>query len=89
MTYVSTSMTPGVAFPPMNSLIDLEIAEHEINMGQLTTDTPIFVVSPDRIILPIIRRVMPTVIANDIVGVQPMTGPIGQIYSMRSRYADV
>jgi hypothetical protein len=31
---------------------------------------------------------MPTVIANDIVGVQPMTGPVGQIHTLRVRYAD-
>ena len=31
----------------------------------------------NRVILPVIRRVMPTVIANEIVGVQPMTGPVG------------
>ncbi len=42
----------------------------------------------NKVILPIIRRVMPTVIANEIVGVQPMTGPVGQIHTMRVRYAD-
>ena len=42
----------------------------------------------NRVILPVIRRVMPTVIANDIVGVQPMTGPVGQIHTLRVRYAD-
>jgi hypothetical protein len=31
---------------------------------------------------------MPTVIANEIVGVQPMTGPVGQIHTLRIRYAD-
>jgi hypothetical protein len=30
---------------------------------------------------------MPTVIANEIVGVQPMTGPVGQIHTLRVRYA--
>ena len=42
----------------------------------------------NRVILPVIRRVMPTVIANEIVGVQPMTGPVGQIHTLRVRYAD-
>ena len=41
----------------------------------------------NRVILPVIRRVMPTVIANEIVGVQPMTGPVGQIHTLRVRYA--
>ena len=42
----------------------------------------------NRVILPVIRRVMPTVIANEIVGVQPMTGPVGQIHTLRVRYAN-
>lgn len=41
-----------------------------------------------KVILPVIRRVAPSVIANEIMGVQPMTGPLGYIYSMRFRYAN-
>jgi len=41
----------------------------------------------NRVILPVIRRVMPTVIANELVGVQPMTGPVSQIHTLRVRYA--
>jgi len=40
----------------------------------------------NKVILPVIRRVMPTVIANEIVGVQPMTGPIAQIHTLRVKY---
>ena len=42
----------------------------------------------NRVILPVIRRVMPTVIANEIVGVPPMQGPVGQIHTLRVRYAE-
>tara|TARA_B100001964_G_scaffold161480_1_gene177245 strand:+ start:1538 stop:2713 length:1176 start_codon:yes stop_codon:yes gene_type:complete len=42
----------------------------------------------NKVILPVIRRVMPTVIANELIGVQPMTGPVGQIHTLRVRYAD-
>jgi len=42
----------------------------------------------NRVILPVIRRVMPTVIANELVGVQPMTGPVRQIHTLRVRYSD-
>lgn len=42
----------------------------------------------NKVILPIIRRVMPNVIANDIVGVQPLPGPVAQIHTMRYVYAD-
>lgn len=46
------------------------------------------VASLNRVILPVIRRVMPTVIANEIIGVQPMTGPVAQIHTLRVRYAE-
>jgi hypothetical protein len=42
----------------------------------------------NKVILPVIRRVMPTVIANEIIGVQPMTSPVAQIHTMRVRYSD-
>lgn len=42
----------------------------------------------NKVMLPLIRRVMPAVIANEIMGVQPMTGPVGQIHTLRVRYAD-
>lgn len=42
----------------------------------------------NKVILPIIRRVMPTVIANEIIGVQPMTGPVAQIHTLRVKYSD-
>ncbi len=42
----------------------------------------------NKVILPVIRRVYPTVIANEILAVQPMTGPVGQITTMRVRYAE-
>jgi len=42
----------------------------------------------NKVMLPLIRRVMPTVIANEIMGVQPMTAPVGQIHTLRVRYAN-
>lgn len=42
----------------------------------------------NKVMLPLIRRVMPSVIANEILGVQPMTGPVGQVHTLRVRYAD-
>jgi hypothetical protein len=42
----------------------------------------------NKVILPVLRRVMPTVIANEIIGVQPMTSPVGQIHTLRFRYAN-
>jgi hypothetical protein len=42
----------------------------------------------NKVMLPLIRRVMPSVIANELVGVQPMSGPVGQIHTLRVRYAE-
>ena len=41
----------------------------------------------DPILISLVRRAMPNLIAYDIAGVQPMTGPTGLIFAMRSRYA--
>jgi len=38
-----------------------------------------------RVILPIIRNVMPTLIAQDICGVSPMMGPSTEVFSLRRR----
>ena len=42
----------------------------------------------DPVLISLVRRAMPNLIAYDICGVQPMTGPTGLIFAMRSRYAN-
>ena len=42
----------------------------------------------DPVLINLVRRAMPNLIAYDIVGVQPMTGPTGLIFAMRSIYGD-
>ena len=42
----------------------------------------------DPVLISLIRRSMPNLIAYDIAGVQPMNGPTGLIFAMRSRYTD-
>jgi hypothetical protein len=42
----------------------------------------------DPVLISLIRRAMPNLIAYDICGVQPMNGPTGLIFAMRSRYAN-
>lgn len=49
---------------------DLEPTEDTVNQFQ-------------KILIPMIRRIVPTTIANEIVGVQPMQAPGGLIYSMK------
>lgn len=41
-----------------------------------------------KILIPMIRRIIPGTIATELVGVQPMTGPVGQVYSMRYKYGE-
>ena len=41
----------------------------------------------DPVLISLIRRSMPNLVAYDLAGVQPMTGPTGLIFAMRSRYA--
>jgi len=40
----------------------------------------------DPVLISLVRRAMPNLIAYDICGVQPMTGPTGLIFAMKSRY---
>jgi hypothetical protein len=40
----------------------------------------------DPVLISMVRRTMPSLIANDIVGVQPMSGPTGLIFAMKAHY---
>ena len=42
----------------------------------------------DPILISLVRRAMPNLVAFDVAGVQPMTGPTGLIFAMKSRYND-
>lgn len=42
----------------------------------------------DPVLISLVRRSMPNLMAYDVCGVQPMTGPTGLIFAMRSRYAN-
>ena len=41
-----------------------------------------------KIVIPMIRRIIPGTIATELVGVQPMSGPVGLAYSMRFLFAE-
>ena len=55
------------------------------SMGATTSGN---VATLNKIVLPILRRVMPNVIANNLIGVQAIQGPVAQINTLRLRYAD-
>lgn len=42
----------------------------------------------DPVLISLVRRAMPNLIAFDVLGVQPMTGPTGLIFALRSRYGN-
>lgn len=41
-----------------------------------------------KITIPMIRRILPGTISSDLVGVQPMSGPVGLVYSLRFAFAE-
>lgn len=41
------------------------------------------------ILIPMIRRTFPEIIAKDIIGVQPMSGPSGVLFTMNTKFVDV
>ena len=43
----------------------------------------------DPVLISLVRRAMPNLIAYDVAGVQPMSGPTGLIFAMKARYNDV
>ena len=72
------------------------VLEEAANMSRLFEATPINVAptSPssgniqgfDPILIGLVRRALPNLMAYDICGVQPMTGPTGLIFAMRTKY---
>ena len=51
-----------------------------VNTGSITT--------PDPVLISLVRRAMPNLIAYDVAGVQPMSGPTGLIFAMKARYGN-
>jgi hypothetical protein len=78
----------------------MESGDQSINMTSLLQETPTnfagtggfggTAATPqagyDPILISLVRRAMPNLMAYDIAGVQPMTGPTGLIFAMRSNY---
>jgi len=56
-----------------------------LNENQTTTGS---ITSYDPVLISLVRRAMPNLIAYDVAGVQPMSGPTGLIFAMKARYGD-
>ena len=61
---------------------------HEAAPANATTGGTGNMANWDPILISLVRRAMPNLMAYDIAGVQPMSGPTGLIFAMKSRYAD-
>ena len=55
-------------------------------LGEIANVTGGAIANWDPILISLVRRAMPNLIAYDICGVQPMTGPTGLIFAMKSRF---
>ena len=53
-----------------------------------TTNTAGAISNFQKITIPMIRRILPGTIASDLVGMQPMSGPVGLVYSLRFAFAE-
>jgi hypothetical protein len=60
--------------------------QYALNEAAPTNATGAAISNWDPILISLVRRAMPNLIAYDIAGVQPMTGPTGLIFAMKSRY---
>ena len=60
----------------------------QLNESAPTNATGASIANYDPILISLVRRALPNLIAYDIAGVQPMTGPTGLIFAMRSKYKE-
>jgi len=60
---------------------------NSVGNGGFTSSGGQTVAGFDPVLISLIRRSMPNLVAYDLAGVQPMTGPTGLIFAMRSRFA--
>lgn len=56
--------------------------ETQVSEGTISSDVQQFV----PIFLPLVRRVMPKLVANELLGIQPLTTPTGYIFAINFRY---
>ena len=60
--------------------------DHNLQEAAPTNATGANIANWDPVLISLVRRAMPSLIAYDVAGVQPMTGPTGLIFAMKSRY---
>ena len=66
-----------------------EAAQSSYSINEaLAGTTTASVANPDPVLISLVRRAMPNLIAYDVASVQPMSGPTGLIFAMKARYED-
>jgi len=82
------ALTESAAHGSYQTLTESGIAPTAVNAmgGSSSTAGAGGVDTFDPVLISLVRRAMPNLIAYDICGVQPMTGPTGLIFAMRSKY---
>ena len=60
---------------------------NQVGNGGYTSSGGQTVAGFDPVLISLIRRSMPNLVAYDLAGVQPMSGPTGLIFAMRSKYS--
>ena len=73
------ALREGSSYSPASLLSEAEVGPVN-NTGEVQNYDPV--------LISLVRRAMPNLVAYDIAGVQPMTGPTGLIFAMRSNYVD-
>jgi len=70
-----------------NQAIEFAKTSQILNEAAPTVSTGAGIANFDPILISLVRRSMPNLIAYDVCGVQPMVGPTGLIFAMKSRYS--
>lgn len=65
-------------------IIENTVREAEKTVNESTTTADIAAFTP--VLIPMVRRVFPNLVANELVGVQPLAMPTGYLYAMVTRY---
>lgn len=62
--------------------------QHLAETAATTSSTAGAIGNFQKIVIPMIRRILPGTISSDLVGVQPMSGPVGLVYSLRFAFSE-
>lgn len=68
----------------MSMMLENADKEHNQTLAEGTVSSDVAQFTP--ILMPLVRRVYPTLIANEVLGVQPMAMPTGFMYALTNRY---